>query len=154
MKFKSLFFILFAIGLNAQGVHQDRAIRNGEGSTTFRILATASDTSEIWPAYEIMSARFWVGDSIGGVTDSSSITFTLQGSPGANATGVLAGYVTLKTWSVTTDSTLYDYAITGSAIPNISYVRYILTGGAANRKLNLGSIVKVMHMNYNSAIRN
>ncbi len=154
MKFKSLLLTLFCVSLYAQGIHQDINVLTPEGSATFRIRSILSDTSATYGTYEIMSARFWVGDSIGGATDSSAVTFTLQGSPGANASGVMAAFSTVEAWTVSTDSTVSNQTITDQAMVNYAKFRYILTGGATNRKTNLGSLVKIIHMNYEPAQRN
>jgi hypothetical protein len=154
MKFKSLILTLFCVGLYAQGVHQDVKVLTPEGSETFRIKYNAVDTSATFPIFEIMSARFWVGDSIGGATDSAYVTFTFQIGPGGNATGVMAGYTTVESWVVSTDSTISTQMITDNAIPNGSLGRYILTGSTANRQKWGGSLAKIIHMNYESSPRN
>jgi len=154
MKFKSLILILFCVGLYAQGVHQDINVLTPEGSSTFRIKYNASDTSAVYHTYEIMSARFWVGDSIGGATDSAYVTFILQIGPGDNASGVMAGYTTVESWVVSTDSTFSTQMITDNAIPNGSHFRYILTGSTTNRQEYSGSLAKILHMNYESDPRN
>jgi hypothetical protein len=149
MKFKSLFFVLFAVGLFAQGTHQDIVVKTPEGSSTFRISSTNSDTSDVYHTFGTMSVRFWIGDSIGGATDSSKIVFTLQGAPGNNGTGVMAAYSTINAWTVSADSVVSNQLITDSTIVNYSHFRYILAGDATdNRHLGLGSIARILHMNF------
>lgn len=138
---KKLFIIavvLAAVSAFAQGgYHEDYMIKNNAGGTGFYLTGTEDDTSQVYKTSPTMSLRIFQKDttSVGADSDSSACKYELQISPDSNiATGEIAGYKTIRSWTISRDSVLIDTMITDIAIPNSKFCRFILTGQSTNKK--------------------
>ena len=140
-----LIFVLLAGLLFAQAAsHQYVSVETPEGSSSFYITGTGSDTSAAFDAWEFMCNEIFVYDTAG--TDSSSIQYTFQMAADSSSSA-WGNWTTIETWTFATDSTYSKQNITDNPVYPLRFGRYIVTGTSTNKKLYAVQ-VQIYHYNY------
>lgn len=145
--------VLFSIANAQQGVFQTFDVLNPEGTSTFYVAGTASDTSAEFATGPIMSLYAWAGDTVP-AGDSTLVSVKLQLNADTLLSNIPSMWYTWATYTPNlTDSTARWYLITNQAVPPAKRARYIVTGVTNNRVL-FPVAVKLVHVNWVETRRN
>jgi hypothetical protein len=135
-----------AVLIFGQGVFNNTFVKTNAGSTTWSILGTADDTSEVLAAYPYMSTKVW-GNNVN--TLSLTILFQVNEDPSRAD----SAWTTTETITLSTKNTPAWYSLTDTPIPVAIWCRYITTGGATNSGVTT-SYLKILHSGWTNTRRN
>jgi len=138
--------ILAPILVFGQGIFGNTYVKTNAGSTTWSILGTADDTSEVLSGFPYMATKVW-----GNNANTLDLSIAFQVNPDFALADT--AWSTVKTITLTTKKTPADYALTGVPIPFGMWCRYIVTGGATNSAVT-ASYLKILHQGWTSTRRN
>jgi len=146
MKKLILLIAILPIWLFGQGIFGNKFVETNAGSTTWSILGTADDTSEVMESYPYMSNTVW-----GNNRNDLDLAIVFQVNPDfalADST-----WTTTKTITLTTKSTPAFYSLTATPIPIAPWCRYIVTGNAGNSAVT-ASYLQIFHCGWTDTRRN
>lgn len=146
MKRLILLIAILPIVLFGQGIFGNNFIKTNAGSTTWSILGTADDTSEVVEAFPYMSTVVWGNNQN---TLSLSIVCQVNPDPAQSDTS----WSTIETITLSTKNTATFYNLTDVPIPISQWVRYIVTGGATNSAVT-ASYLQILHCGWTNTRRN
>jgi len=157
---KKLFIILSLLVVEnvfPQGQHVPVLVRpssvneaNANSDTrTFKITGTGADTSAVFDIYPFMGNDFWAADT--SASDSVAITIEFQTCTRSDTTyqNFFDSWKTVESWTITTDSIVVKNNITDNIIPIDLNGRYVITGGATNKKSS-AVFARIKHKNFSS----
>jgi len=125
-KWITLFLIaLFFVSAYAINI-QRKSIKTDQGVAVWSILADTTIYSySNYKPNDIMRVNYWAADTSGDDSLALTVNFQAKGPK---------GWITIKTLTITTDSTESYWLLTNTAISFSDSLRWSATGGAANSK--------------------
>mgnify|MGYP001294604836 CR=1 FL=1 len=145
-RFILILAILAFVSANGQGVFDTRLVKTNAGSSTWSIVTTADDTSEVISCYPYMSTTVWGNVSTGNL----DLAIRFQVNPDQNLSD--STWTTIKTITLTTKNVAAFYQLTATPIPVAVNARYIVTGNAGNGAN--AAYLKILHSGWTLTRRN
>lgn len=138
MKKLLLILMMFALIVYADDLRvQTNSVGSNANSTVFRIQGAAADTSFEMSKSPVMTFSYFVYDSTGTDSVNLTISWQIQGA---------GGWQTVKTKTLTTDSTKGYWNITDEPIPPADKHRIVVSGNTGN-KVGSYSCLELMYHN-------